>query len=314
MAKKRAKLKPDAWMPLFIGDYLADTQHLTTEQHGAYLLLMLSAWRNGGVLQADDTSLRSISRLDESRWQENRTVLLRFFSLTPNGYVQRRLAEEYEHAWEVYDKRCKSGKKGGRPPVARDADNSVGDGENRTVTQTDTRTGVEKETVSPPQSQPQPHVPKGTSVLTDATRETETDLTDLVGTFEGHTPEQSAAAAAKAKDAINAAIALKRDGCPDVSGTNPHLVQALDDGITARELRDLAGEFPGKPIKYLIQTARGRRSDAQGASHVPANTSRPTGRTSLVEQAEAAMRERDERRQRERGSVIEGEAVRVDAG
>lgn len=42
-----SKPKFDFWMPIYIGDLLADTQHLTDEQFGKYHKLLYHQWRHG---------------------------------------------------------------------------------------------------------------------------------------------------------------------------------------------------------------------------------------------------------------------------
>lgn len=61
------------WMPLYVGDYLGDTGHLTTTQHGAYLLLMMHYWRKG-ELPDDDRQLSKIAKLPLRTWCEYRAT------------------------------------------------------------------------------------------------------------------------------------------------------------------------------------------------------------------------------------------------
>lgn len=89
--------RPDGWMPLWIGDYLADTMHLTGPEHGAYLLLLMHSWRTG-PLPDDDRQLAAIARTDRSMWKEIGPTVRAFFTVTPAGLVQGRLERERENA------------------------------------------------------------------------------------------------------------------------------------------------------------------------------------------------------------------------
>jgi uncharacterized protein YdaU (DUF1376 family) len=80
-------------MPVYIGDYLADTMHLTTEQHGAYLLLLFHLWRRG-TLQDDDVVLAKITGLAQSGWNAIRHVLAEFFQIHDGLWHQGRLERE----------------------------------------------------------------------------------------------------------------------------------------------------------------------------------------------------------------------------
>lgn len=107
-----ARGKTDIWMPVFIGDHLAETLHLTAAQHRGYFLLLMMAWRAGGALPDDDARLAAIARLSPAEWQENRAVLAEFFTVADGLWRHESLAEEYARATDNKQKRSASGSKG----------------------------------------------------------------------------------------------------------------------------------------------------------------------------------------------------------
>ena len=85
--------KPDVFMPLYIGDYLAGTSRLTTELHGAYLLLIMDYWMNG-PLPDDDALLASIAKMTPDAWSIARATLEKYFSIADGCWKQKRIEEE----------------------------------------------------------------------------------------------------------------------------------------------------------------------------------------------------------------------------
>src|ERR1700760_4127760 len=97
------------WMPLYVGDYLGDTGHLTTAQHGAYLLLMMHYWRKG-ELPDDDRQLSKITKLPLRTWSDYRPVLQLFFY---DGWKHKRIDAELARMMRISEKRAIAGQKGG---------------------------------------------------------------------------------------------------------------------------------------------------------------------------------------------------------
>ena len=85
------------FMPLATDAYLADTTHLTTEEHGAYLLILLATWRNNGEpLPNDDIRISRVIRCTVKRWKTKiRPTVIQFFDVSDGTLRQKRL----EKAW-----------------------------------------------------------------------------------------------------------------------------------------------------------------------------------------------------------------------
>jgi uncharacterized protein YdaU (DUF1376 family) len=92
--------KADAWMPLYIGDYLSDTMHLTCEQSGAYLHLIMHYWR-AGSLPDNDVALAQIARLPLKAWKAHRPIVAAFFG---SGWTHKRIDAERQKTSEVKER------------------------------------------------------------------------------------------------------------------------------------------------------------------------------------------------------------------
>ncbi len=77
-------------LPLFTDAYLADTRHLTTEEHGAYLLILMCMWRTRGcTLKDDDRLLARMAGVSMRKWKSLKPVLSDFFCITEGIWQQK---------------------------------------------------------------------------------------------------------------------------------------------------------------------------------------------------------------------------------
>lgn len=83
----------DIWMPLYIGDYLSSTSRLSTEQHGAYLLLIMDYWK-AGPPPDNDQILMQITRCSEHSWSIARPMLEGFFVIDGGFWHHKRIDRE----------------------------------------------------------------------------------------------------------------------------------------------------------------------------------------------------------------------------
>lgn len=97
------------WMPLFWGDFLANTMHLSAQEVGAYFLLIAHAWEHGGSVPCDKA--QQIARVNNLNWKKVRATLEPFFEvgLTADGlssaYYHQRVLSELARADKLSKKR-----------------------------------------------------------------------------------------------------------------------------------------------------------------------------------------------------------------
>lgn len=97
--------KIDAWMPIYIGDLLKDTQDLSVSEFGAYHFLMYHYWCKKGDVPKNMATLRRVCKCSSKVLKR----VLEFFEEQDGKILHKRLDAEHQKAERQYNQKSEAG-------------------------------------------------------------------------------------------------------------------------------------------------------------------------------------------------------------
>jgi uncharacterized protein YdaU (DUF1376 family) len=137
------------YMPLYVADYLADAAHLSTEEHGAYMLLIMNYWQRGKPLPADPERLARIARMSNERWTDVERTLNEFFEVVGGEWRHKRIDAELAKVFAKSQKAKQAGRASARSKTNKSStdvqhpSNERSTSVERTLNHTDTDTDTD---------------------------------------------------------------------------------------------------------------------------------------------------------------------------
>ena len=253
-----AQEKVDAYMPLWIGAYLADTLTFTTLQHGAYFLMLMAYWRERAPLPDDDDALRAITKLERADWKRVRPILAKKFKVADGVWWHKRVELELDDALQRKAKATAKAKGAAEARWGKDAKQSSSNA--RGYAGSDARSipgGMHEESpttsTTPPQGRAAASPPP-------PPRAHEAEPPEV----NGHAPTPAGA--------ICRAIRAAGFASPEVG--DARLLALVLQGATEAEFTDAAkaATKAGKGWGWLLSRVEGRRADAAAIALAPAVT------------------------------------------
>ena len=100
-------------LPLWTDAYLADTIHLTEEQHGIYMLLLMHCWRAPRCRIPDDDGWIALRFKRPVEWvrEHVRPIVKEFFTSHDAMLSQKRLSKEFKYITSSHLKRVAAAKR-----------------------------------------------------------------------------------------------------------------------------------------------------------------------------------------------------------
>lgn len=144
-------------MQLYVSDFIGDTLSLSTEQIGAYMLLLMAMWNAKGKLPDDDAKLARIVRMSLKKWKAISPEVLAYFDREAGDISHNRLTFELQKSERQSESRSAAGAIGGAAKALKDKN-----------------AGLAKAIAKPvagPQHLPEPYRKEGAQVRDDPTDE-----------------------------------------------------------------------------------------------------------------------------------------------
>ena len=116
------------FMQLYVSDFVGDTLHLSTEQIGAYMLLLMAMWNAGGSIPADDAKVARVVRMSVKKWRAIAPDLMPFFQTDGAAISHNRLTKELQKSARKSERRAASGAKGGTAKALKNNDAGLANG------------------------------------------------------------------------------------------------------------------------------------------------------------------------------------------
>lgn len=123
------------YIQLYVADYLADTMHLSTEEHGAYLLIIFNYWQTGKAVQK--ARLSSVAKVTPGRWKEMEPVLGEFFREKEGAWHHFRIDCDLSKVKSKSIKASRAGKKSAQKRAFQAAEKKEESNERSTDVPTD---------------------------------------------------------------------------------------------------------------------------------------------------------------------------------
>jgi len=230
-------------MQLYVADYLADTIHLDTDEHGAYLLLIMNYWQTGKPIPVN--RLQAITKLSNDRWTTVEHTLSEYFNVGSTHWQHDRIDADLLMVEQSQTQRSKAGK------ASAEARKRARQATEKSNKRNERSTTVEQALNETPNAR---STNKETETDIETDIETEKSITSTGADFSKHLIEKHHFDPIRTKTGaanVSQFASWASDGVT---------IPELDDAISiARQAFEQKGDQDDPPIKYLAKIIASNR-------------------------------------------------------